>query len=115
MAELVRGDIWWADLPEPHGSAPGYKRPVLIIQADRFNRSRLQTVLVAVITTNLGRAHSPGNVLVTRAATGLPQSSVVNVTQLLAIDIASLEEFVGRMPDEVMSRIDRGLRLVLDL
>ena len=86
---LQRGEIWWADLPEPRRSEPGYRRPVLVIQANSFNRSRIQTVLVAVVTGNVELALAPGNVLLPADSSGLPRDSVVNVSQILTLDEAS--------------------------
>ena len=86
MDEIQRGEIWWADLAEPRRSEPRYRRPVLVVQADSFNRSRIQTAIVAVISTNLELADAPGNVLLPARSTGLPRDSVVNVSQLLTLD-----------------------------
>ena len=86
---LQRGEIWWADLPQPRRSEPGYRRPVLVIQANSFNRSRIQTVLVAVVTGNVELALAPGNVLLPADSSGLPRDSVVNVSQILTLDEAS--------------------------
>lgn len=112
---MTRGEIWWADLPEPRGSEPGFRRPVLIIQADSFNRSGIRTVIVAVITGNLRLAEAPGNVLLLASASGLPRDSVVNVSQILALDRSFLTEEVGKLAGRQMQDIDAGLRLVLEL
>ena len=112
---MQRGEIWWANLPTPIASEPGYRRPVLIIQSDDFNRSRIRTVIVAVITTNLRLTEAPGNVLVTTDETGLPQDSVVNVSQVITMDKSFLTEQVGQISDRVISLIEDGLRLVLAL
>lgn len=112
---MLRGDLWWADLPEPVGSGPGYRRPVLIIQADAFNRSRIKTVLVAVVTKNLALAAAPGNLLLPAKQRGLPLDSVVNVSQLLTIDRTLLTEFIHHLPDMLLTLIDEGLRLVMNL
>ena len=96
--ELARGDVWWADLPDPQGSAPGYRRPLLIVQNDLFNRSRLRTVLAVVLTGNLRLVDAPGNVLVPAKASGLPRDSVANVSQVITIDRNALTERVGRLP-----------------
>ena len=85
---IQRGEIWWASLPEPRGSEPGYSRPVLVVQADDFNRSRINTVIAVVITSNIRLAEAPGNVLLSRKATGLPKQSVANVSQLITLDKA---------------------------
>jgi len=107
--------LWWADLGEPRGSAPGLRRPVLIIQADAFNRSRIRTVTVAVLTTNIRLAQAPGNVLVKRRGSGLRQDSVVNVSSLVTLDRGALEERCGRLTAEQLARVDDGLRLALSL
>ncbi|MYA59503.1 MAG: type II toxin-antitoxin system PemK/MazF family toxin [Chloroflexi bacterium] len=112
---VERSDIWWAELNEPRGSEPGFRRPVLIVQAEAFNRSRLRTVLGLALTTNLRLAAAPGNVLLSASDSGLPRPSVVNVTQLMTVDRAFLSEYVGRVPPRLMARIDDGLRLVLGL
>ena len=112
---MQRGEIWWASLPEPTGSGPGYRRPVLVIQADDFNRSRIATVIVLVITSNVKLVLAPGNVLLSRRATGLPQDSVANVSQLVTIDKRLLTEPAGSLPPKLLSQIEAGLRLVLAL
>lgn len=115
MEEIRRGEIWWADLPEPRRSEPGYRRPVLVIQADSFNRSRIQTVIVAVITGNADLADAPGNVLLRADATGLPRDSVVNVSQLLTLDRGFLTGHVGTLSPRSQNSVDQGLRAVLQL
>jgi len=112
---VQRREVWWADLDEPRGSEPGFRRPVLIVQADAFNRSRLQTVLCVVLTSNMRLLDAPGNVLLAASATGLPKDSVANVTQLVTLDEDYLTERSGRIPARQMAEIDAGLRLVLDL
>lgn len=112
---MIRGEIWWADLQAPRGSEPGFRRPVLVIQANSFNRSRIQTVIVAVISSNLRLADAPGNVLVPAHASGLARDSVVNVSQLITLDRSLLTEPVGRISERVMSEVVAGLRLVLEL
>lgn len=112
---MTRGEIWWADLPEPRGSEPGYRRPVLVIQANPFNQSEIRTVIVAVLTSNLRLTEAPGNVLIPASYTGLPRDSVVNVSQLLTLDRSFLTDEVGRLPGRLMAEVNAGLRLVLDL
>jgi mRNA interferase MazF len=112
---VTRGEIWWADLPEPRGSEPGFRRPVLIIQADSFNRSGIRTALVAVITSNLRLSELPGNVFLPAQTGGLPRDSVVNVSQILALDRSFLTEEVDKLPSRLMAEVDAGLRLVLEL
>src|SRR5579872_2497009 len=115
MSEIQRGEIWWADLPEPRRSEPGYRRPVLIVQADSFNVSRIQTAVVAVITSNLELADAPGNVLLPGRSSGLPRDSVVNVSQLLTVDRGSLTEHAGTLSSRLQWSVDEGLRKVLQL
>jgi mRNA interferase MazF len=110
-----RGEIWWASTPEPAGSGPGYRRPYLIVSANAFNESRINTVVAAVITSNLRLADAPGNVRLPVRGTGLSKPSVVNVSQLITIDKSFLTERVGRAPSALLSDIDDGLRLVLSL
>ncbi len=112
---IQRGEVWWAELPEPAGSAPGYRRPVLIVQANSFNRSRIQTVVAAVLTTNLRLADAPGNVLVTAEQTGLPKDSVVNVSQIITIDKSFLVEQAGELGSSEMVEVEAGLRMILAL
>jgi mRNA interferase MazF len=114
-AGIQRGEIWWANLPEPRRSEPGYRRPVLVIQADSFNRSLIQTVIVAAITSNLDLAEAPGNVLLPACASGLPRDSVVNVSQVLTLDCSYLAESVGMLPSRIQAAVDAGLRSVLGL
>jgi mRNA interferase MazF len=112
---VERGEVWWADLDEPSGSEPGFRRPVLIVQSDTFNRSRIRTVIGVVVTSNLRLLDAPGNVLLPGKATGLPRDSVANVSQLLTLDRDFLTERVGRIRGGLLSDIESGLRLVLDL
>ena len=112
---MLRGEIWWANLPYPRGSEPGFRRPVLIVQANSFNQSRIQTVIVAVISSNLRRAEAPGNIFLPARTTGLTRDSVVNVSQLFSIDRMFLTEHVGTLPDRMQAGVDAGLRLVLEL
>ncbi|TAL96981.1 MAG: type II toxin-antitoxin system PemK/MazF family toxin [Rhodanobacter sp.] len=112
---MKRGEVWWASLPEPTGSGPDYRRPVLVIQSNPFNQSRINTVIVAVVTSNLALADAPGNVRLTKSDAGLPKASVVNVSQVLTIDRALLTSRVKSLPDRTMSHVDEGLRLVLGL
>ena len=115
MSEIHRGEIWWADLPEPRRSEPGYRRPVLVVQADAFNLSRIQTAIVAVVTTNLDLAEAPGNVMLPARLSGLPRDSVVNVSQLLTLDRGFLTEHAGTLPPRWQRSVDEGLRLALQL
>ena len=112
---IARGEVWWADLDEPAGSAPGYRRPVLVVQANAFNRSRLQTTIAVVLTSNLRLLDAPGNVLVPRAASGLPKDSVANLSQVVTVDRDFLTKRTGKLPVRLLAAIDAGLKLVLDL
>lgn len=112
---IQRGEIWWADLGEPRGSEPGFRRPVLIVQADAFNRSRIATTIAVTLTSNVALAGAPGNVLVSRRASGLPRDSVANVSQVVTVDRDVLTERAGTVSPEVMAAVDGGLRLVLAL
>ncbi len=112
---VQRREIWWADLDEPRGAEPGFRRPILIVQADAFNRSRLRTVIGVVLTSNARLIDAPGNVLLPAADSGLPRDSIANVTQLVTLDEDFLAERAGRIPTRVMARVEAGLRLVLDL
>ncbi len=112
---MKRGEIWWADLPSPVGSGPGYKRPVLVIQANPFNASRIATVIVAVVTSNLALAEAPGNVRIAKSDSGLPQPSVINVSQLITLDRSILVSRVKALPSSAMDKVDSGLKVVLAL
>jgi mRNA interferase MazF len=112
---MQRGAIWWADLPAPAGAAPGYRRPVLIIQANAFTNSRIATVVVVIITSNLRLAAAPGNVLLPAAESGLPKDSVVNVSQIVTLDKHMLDEPIGQVSTRTLELIENGIRLALDL
>ncbi len=107
---MVRGEIWWASMSEP-----GYRRPVLVIQADSFNRSAIATVVCAVITSNTQLARAPGNVLLEKKASRLSRPSVINVSQIVTIDKSFLTECVGSVPASVLRNVKAGIKLVLDL
>lgn len=113
--QVARGDVWWADLSPPVGSAPGYRRPVLVIQNDAFNRSRLATGIVVVLTSNLRLVEAPGNVLIPARASGLPRDSIANASQVLTIDWGILTKRVRRLPPSLIDQVSDGLRLALDL
>lgn len=95
---IAQGEVWWADLPQPGGSEPGFRRPVVIVQGDAFNRSALRTTVVVPLTSNLRWGDAPGNVLLSRRATGLPRDSVANVSQVVTLDRSVLTERVGKLP-----------------
>mgnify|MGYP003382663407 CR=1 FL=1 len=112
---MKRGEIWWATLPDPEGSAPGYRRPVLIIQANEFNESRINTLIAASITSNVALATAPGNRMLKARTSGLTRDSVVNVSQIITIDKRLLTEKVRRLDDAVLEEVEEGLRLILGL
>jgi mRNA interferase MazF len=112
---MYRGEVWWANLPDPTGSEPGYRRPVLVIQDDTFTQSRIRTVIVVVITSNIRLAEAPGNVLLPHAVSGLLRDSVANVSQILTVDKTFLVERIGALPDYLQEEIDEGLRTILYL
>ena len=112
---MRRGDIWWADLRPPHGSSPAKRRPVLVVQADSFNTSRISTVIAAVVTSNLRLATAPGNVALPKRVSKLPRDSVVNVSQIVTVDKSALTEQVSSLEPDTMNEISTGLRLLLDV
>jgi mRNA interferase MazF len=112
---VSRGEVWWLDFGEPLGSAPGYRRPGLVVSSDRFNRSRISTVIVLAITSNRRLAAAPGNVAFASGTAGLPKDSVVNVSQVITLDRSLLTERIGRLAPEHVTGVERGLRLVLGL
>lgn len=110
---IAQGDVWWADLPEPAGSAPGFRRPVVVVQSDAFNRSSIRTVVCVPLTGNRKWSATPGNVLLTERDTGLPRASVANVTQVLTLDRAALSEPAGRLPTPKLRLVLAGIDVVL--
>jgi mRNA interferase MazF len=110
---ISQGDIWWAELPPPRGSGPGLRRPVVIVQSDAFNRSRISTVVCVPLTSNAKWALMPGNIHLAARVTGLPKNSVANVSQILTIDRSLLTERVGRLPDAKLGLIFSGIDLLL--
>ena len=112
---MQRGEVWWSDLPKPIGSDPGYRRPALVIQSKEYNITSIRTVVVAVITSNLELAEAPGNVLCPKRDSGLSQDSVINVSQILAVDRSLLTQRVGFVSPAVLQQVEAGLRLLLAL
>jgi mRNA interferase MazF len=110
---ISQGEVWWADLVEPVGSAPGFRRPVVIVQSDSFNRSKIATVVCVPLTSKLHLADAPGNVLLTAAVTGLPKDSVANVSQPTTVDRSILSDPVSKLPDAKLELILYGLDVVL--
>lgn len=112
---MQRGEIWWASLPQPRGSGPGFRRPVLVVQSDPFNESRIHTVVVATITSNLHLGDAAGNVFLEAVRSGLAKDSVINVSQILTVDKSFLTERVRLLRGGSMANVDAGLKLVLGL
>ncbi|MBE7519761.1 MAG: type II toxin-antitoxin system PemK/MazF family toxin [Thermoflexaceae bacterium] len=110
---ILQGEVWWAEIPPASGSGPGFRRPVVIVQSDSLNRSRLATVVCVPLTSNLKWAGAPGNVLLDAEASGLPRDSVANVSQVVALDRAALDEHVGRLPSGKVELILDGIELVI--
>ena len=110
---IAQGEVWWADLADPVGSAPGYRRPIVVIQSDPLNRSQLATVVCVALTSNLRWSIAPGNVLLSARQTGLDRDSVANVSQLVTIDKRQLTERVGKIPKRQMEAIFSGIDLIM--
>ena len=110
---IAQGEVWWADLQDPAGSEPGLRRPVVIVQGDSFNRSRLATVVCVALTSNLRWAGAPGNVPLAAKSTGLPKDSVANVSQIVTLDRASLTERAGVLTSKKLELVLLGIDLVL--
>ncbi len=115
MVAPRRGEVWWAQLAPPRGSEPGYPRPVLVVQSNAFNESRVQTVIVAAISSNLRLADAPGNLRLRPSESGLPKVSVVNVSQLLTLSREYFGDRAGAISAGTMNRVAAGLRVVLAL
>lgn len=112
---VSRGQVWWTDFGDPVGSEPGYRRPALVVSSDRFNKSRIATVIVVAITSNLRLGRAPGNVELTAGDANLPKDCIVNVSQLMVVDRSRLDEPIGSLPQSLRRAVDDGLRLVLHL
>jgi len=110
---IGQGDVWWADIGEPMGSEPGFRRPVIVVQGDALNRSRIATVVCVPLTRNLKWANAPGNVLLRSELTGLPEDSVANVSQIVALDRGQLTECVGRLAARQVEAILSGVDVIL--
>jgi mRNA interferase MazF len=110
---VVQGEVWWADLDQPTGSEPGFRRPVIVVQGDSFNRSQIATVVCVPLTSNLRWAEAPGNALLSSPETGLPKSSVANVSQIVALDRSVLSERVGKLPRKKLALVLNGIDVVL--
>ena len=112
---IGRGQIWWMDFAEPRGSEPGYRHPVLVLQRDEVNASRIGTVIVCVLTSNVALTRAPGNTLLPRQATGLRRDSVANASQIATVNKSDLEEMIGTLPRGLMDAVDQGVRWFLNL
>jgi len=110
---VSQGDVWWADLGAPEGSAPGFHRPVVVVQGDAFNRSRIATVVCVPLTSNLRWAEAPGNVRLSARTTRLPKDSVANVSQLVTLDRSTLQEHIVKLPPRRLEAILSGVDVVL--
>ena len=113
MVTIRQGDIWWADLGEPRGSAAGLRRPVLVVQGDSLNRSRIATVVCVPLTSNPHWAHAPGNVTLSGKETDLPNESVANVSQILTLDKTTLDDRVGRISARKLTLVFAGIDIIL--
>lgn len=113
MVTVSQGDVWWADLGEPRGSKPGFRRPVLVIQGDALNRSRIATAVCVALTSNVKWASAPGNVLLSESATGLAKESVANVSQIVTLDKSELTVRVGKLPKAKLELVLSGVDVVL--
>jgi mRNA interferase MazF len=112
---IRRGELWWADLGEPRGSAPALRRPVLVVSSNAYNRSRIATVVCVTVTSSLRLGAAPGNVTLTAGTGGLPKDSVVNVARVVTLDKADLEERLGNLDRRTLRSVETGLRLALGL
>jgi len=112
-ASLAQGQVWWAELPASAGSAPGFRRPVLVVQGNAFNRSRIATVIIVSLTSNLRLADAPGNVLLSTRDSGLPKDSVANVSQLVTIDRVLLKDLVSQLTNRHLAQVLAGIDVVL--
>lgn len=110
---ISQGEIWWADLPAPTGSGPGFRRPVVVVQSDALNQSRISTAICVPLTSNLKWALAPGNVSLSARVTGLPKDSVANVSQIISLDKSLLSERVSKLPRHTLELLVSGIDLVL--
>ena len=110
---IGHGEVWWASIGDPTGSEPGFRRPVVVVQGDAFNRSAIRTVVTVPLTSNLRWADAPGNVRLSSRATGLPKESVANVSQIVALDSATLTERVGKVSQAKLELLLAGIDVVL--
>ena len=113
MVEVAQGEIWWAELPMPGGSGPGFRRPLVVVQGNPLNRSRLPTVVCVPLTSNLAWEAAPGNTLIPARSSGLPKDSIANATQLFAIDRSFLSARVGKLAPKRLEQILSSIDVVL--
>lgn len=113
MVDVTQGDVWWADVPEPAGSGPGFRRPVVVVQGNHLNRSRIATVVCVPLTSNITWAGAPGNTLLPAKTTGLPKDSVANISQIITLDRSLLMERTGRLTPKPFAQILHGIDVVL--
>lgn len=112
---MIKGEIWWAELPSPRGSEPGKKRPVLIIQADTFNRSAINTIICVVITSNTSLSNAPANILLEKIDSKLEKKSVINFSQIITIDKSYFTDFVSMLQKPIITKINNSIKLILDI
>jgi mRNA interferase MazF len=112
---MIKGEIWWAVLPSPRGSEPAKKRPVLVVQGDDYNRSNINTVICAVITSNISLANKSPNILLEKSDSGLTKTSVINFSQIITIDKSYLTEWVFMLSKQIISKIDNSLKIIFDI
>jgi len=112
---MKRGDVWWASMAESRGSEPGYRRPVVVVSSNEFNKSNIQTVICAAITTNLRLENAPGNFKLSKSKRGVNRDSVVNISQLITLDKSFLTEQAGFLNSTQLNKLNDGLKLVLSL
>jgi mRNA interferase MazF len=113
VVEVAQGEIWWAALPDPKGSGPGFRRPVVVVQGDALNRSRIATVVCAPLTSNLRWADAPGNTLLTARTSGLPKDSAANASELVTLDRDALTKRVSKLPPRRIAQILSGIDIIL--
>lgn len=112
---MIKGEIWWASLPDPRGAEPGKSRPVVIIQSDSINRSAIHTVVCAIITSNTGLSRAPGNILLEKADSKLDKPSVINFSQIITIDKEYLKTLVCMLPKPLINRINNSIKIIFDI
>jgi mRNA interferase MazF len=113
MVAISQGEIWWANLPTPIGSGPGFRRPVVIVQGNHLNRSRIATVVCVPVTSNLAWSEAPGNVVLSAAVTGLTKDSVANASQIVTVDRVLLADRIGKLPPKKLEQVMDGVDVVL--